>query len=217
MEAICKAEYDPSVKAREQAEQTVKELTKQGKPLEFNAQMEAALLEARLRGEQAIQQAIFDRMREANILAEQRLTLIETAGMDVIKQIEGYYSQLMTEIDQDDFSSTRQQIPQLLEILKQFDAGSVEHGIYQQEIQDYRKRHNDLVMERFKGLHKRQMQLIESVVTGKEQINAHINMLVEKRMEQIGLTMQAQMQIALPSGQAMPQIKERKMITDQSE
>jgi len=97
---------------------------------EFNAKMEAAVIEARARGEQAIQQSMLEMMREANVLAEQRLKLIETAGLDVIKQIDGYYDQLVAEIDRDDFTSVQQKIPNLLEILKQFEEGTPEHTIY---------------------------------------------------------------------------------------
>ncbi len=183
--------------------------------LEFNAQMEAALLEARLRGEQAIQQAILDMMREANILAEQRLTLIETAGMDVIKQIEGYYELLGTEIDKDRFSLATERLPQLFEILDKYEEGTPKHSIYLQEIQDYKKFHADFITERIRSLKERQSQVMASYISGKEQINAHINLLVEKRMEQIGLTMQAQMQIALPTGQDVLRIEQRKQITSQ--
>jgi len=181
---------------------------------EFNAKMEAAVIEARARGEQAIQQSMLEMMREANILAEQRLKLIETAGLDVIKQIDGYYDQLISEIDKDDFTSTQQKIPKLLEILKQFEQGTPEHTIYFSEVQDYRKRHNDFITERMKSLHARQAQVLTSCITGKEQINSHINLLVEKRMEQIGMFGQARQQMTLPPGQESLQIGQQKQITE---
>jgi len=179
---------------------------------EFNAKMEAAVLEARVRGEQALQQSMLEMMREANVLAEQRLKLIETAGLDVIRQIDGYYDQLIEEIDKDDFVSTKTKIPQLLEVLKQFEQGTPEHTIYFSEVQDYRKRHNDFITERMKSLHARQTQVLASCIAGKEQINSHINLLVEKRMEQIGMSIQARQQAALPQGQEMPQIEQRRQI-----
>lgn len=182
---------------------------------EFNAKMEAAVIEARARGEQAIQQSMLEMMREANILAEQRLKLIETAGLDVIKQIDGYYDQLISEIDKDDFTSTQQKIPKLLEILKQFKQGTPEHTIYFSEVQDYRKRHNDFITERMKSLHARQAQVLASCIAGKEQIGAHINLLVEKRMEQIGMSLQARQQAALTHGLEKPQIEQQLQIADE--
>ncbi len=183
---------------------------------EFNAKMEAAVIEARARGEQAIQQSMLEMMREANVLAEQRLKLIETAGLDVIKQIDGYYDQLVAEIDRDDFTSVQQKIPNLLEILKQFEEGTPEHTIYFSEVQDYRKRHNDFITERMKSLHARQSQVLASCISGKEQIGAHINLLVEKRMEQIGTSLQARQQAALPHGQEKPQISQQRQIVDEN-
>ena len=174
--------------------------------VEFNAKMEAAVIEARVHGEQALQESIIGLMREANVLAEQRLKLIETAGMDVIRQIDGYYDQLIQEINKNDFLSLIQNLPQLLGVLGQFEQGSPEHTIYFSEIQDYRRRHNDFISEQIKSHRERQSQVLASWLVGKEQVNAHINLLVEKRIEQIGMSLTSKDHLQLPESQRHTQM-----------
>ena len=181
---------------------------------EFNAKMEAAVIEARVRGEQILQQSMVELMREANVLAEQRLKLIETASMDAIRQIDGYYDQLKNELGNQDFENTKQRIPQLLEILKNFETGTPEHELYFDEIKQYKMRHNEHIMGQMKSLHNRQSQVLASCITSKEQINSYINLLVETRMEQIGMTLEKLEQMQLPDGQTQQQIAQQLQITE---
>jgi hypothetical protein len=182
---------------------------------EFNAKMEAALMEAHVRGEQVLQQSMFELIREANVLAEQRLKLIETASWDVIRQIEGYYGQLISDLDKDRLASSTQRIPQLLDILKQYEQGTPQHTIYFKEIQDYQEYHKEFIMERMKSVETRQTQVIASSIASKEQIKSHINQLVEKRMEQIGMSLEKREQMQLTGGQPQ-QIAQQLRITEQN-
>jgi len=184
--------------------------------LEFNAKMEAAVIEARIRGEQALQQSMLEIMREVNIIAEQRFKLIETAHFDAIKQIEGYYKDLKNEINQDAEVSIKEKLPALLQILQQFEKGSTEHEIYADDIKQHRSLHFKFIADRVAQLHIRQNQVVQSCITGKEQINSHINLLVETRMEQIGMTLEKREQLQLAGGQPQQQIAEQLRIAEQN-
>lgn len=187
---------------------------KQMELLEFNARMEAAVIEARVRGEQELQKSMLEIMREVNIIAEQRLKLIETAHIDIIKQVEGYYKELENEIKFDAEVSIKEKLPALLTVLQQFEKGSTEHEIYAEDIRQHRALHFKFLDERIKQLHVRQNKVVDSCITGKEQINSSISLLVDKRMEQISAAIQMRQQEALPQGLAMPQIAQQLQIAD---
>lgn len=184
--------------------------------MEFNAKMEAAVIEARIRGEQALQQSMIEIMREVNIIAEQRFKLIETAHFDVIKQIEGYYKDLENEINLDAEVSIKERLPALLQILQQFEKGSPEHEIYADDIKQHRSLHFKFIADRIAQLHIRQNQVVQSCITGKEQINSNINQLVNKRMEQIGMTLKNRDKMQLPDAQTQQQIAQQLRIAEQN-
>ena len=212
---IAEIEASSKIKMEEMKQERIKLYAEtQLELIEFNAKMEAAVIEARVCGDQILQQSMIELMREANVLAEQRLKLIETAGMDAIRQIDGYYDQLKNDLGTQDFDNTKLRIPQLLEILKNFEAGTPEHELYFDEIKQYKMRHNEYIMGQMKSLHNRQSQVLASCLTGKEQINSHINLLVEKRMEQIGMSLENREQMQLPDGQPQQQIAQQLRIAE---
>ena len=198
---VAEIEYNTKIKLAGMEQDRIKlHIDTQMELAEFNARMEAALIEARARGEQTTQQSILDMMRGANILAEQRLRLIETAGIDIVKQINEYYIQLDDEITKDDFKMMdRKRL--LLHTLNEFEIDSKEQNFYFQEIQDLCRRHNEFVTLRMKYLQDRQSLLLMSCIASKEQLTSHINILVEKRIEQIGSSAQARIQSELSQEQ----------------
>lgn len=212
---IAEIEASSKIKLEEMKQERIKLYAETQLELsEFNAKMEAAVIESRVRGDQILQQSMVELMREANVLAEQRLKLIETAGMDAIRQIDGYYDQLKNDLGNHDFENTKLRIPQLLDILKNFEAGTPEHELYFDEIKQYKIRHNEYIMGQMKSLHNRQSQVLASCLTGKEQINSHINLLVEKRMEQIGMTPEMRELLQLSDGQSQQQIAQQLRIAE---
>jgi hypothetical protein len=179
--------------------------------LEFNAKMEAAIIEANVRGEKIRQDSLRDLYIEINIIGQQRLEMLANCSSSIIKEMEKHYQQLSTELKSEDNAFIEEKLIKLNELLDQYEVGTAQHKIYVREIDKFCCRHDSYITERLKWLGERQAKALVSFIADKEQINSHINLLVEQRLEQIGMPLQAK-QASLPSGQSIPQINQRRQI-----
>ena len=187
---------------------------------QFNIEMEAKLIEARSRTELALQQAlersIVGFQKEVNDLAKQRLEMLSTCSFEVVKQIEGYYGELKREILNESQVMSSKKLPELYEILSRFEKDSPERSSYLDAIEQQKQFYIEFVRDEVKGLRERQAQVLASTEADKVRLDSHINLLVEKRMEQIGMSIEARQQGALPQGQETPLIGQQLQITDEN-
>lgn len=182
--------YDPDkVKIAELENQRV-ELVKnaQLELIEFNAQMEATLLEAKCKGFVLMQKSMMDMLKEVNILAEQRLALLEKGSQENILQVEKIYGELAKDIQNDDFMV--QKIPELLHLANQFAEDSPSHKLYMTGIEREIATHFDFKSSQLRLLGERCQTVVNSVISSKEKMQAHIDEVVVKRIEQIELNIQ---------------------------
>ncbi|WP_445345263.1 hypothetical protein [Acinetobacter bohemicus] len=161
--------------------------------MQLNAQLEVAMIEARCKGFQAMQGAMMNMLREVNILAEERLILLENGSREQVQKVEEMYADLGKDIQNDEFMSVK--IPQLLNLANQFPEDSMSHKTFMMGIDREIATHFDFKTEQLKKLNERCQTVVDSVVESKKQMQAHIDTVITKRIEQIEQTMQTNAQL----------------------
>lgn len=159
--------------------------------MEFNAKMEAAIIEAKVRGFYALQQSLMGMMKEVNILGEERFVLLESASLDEVKKVEDLYVDLGNDIKNDSFMTEK--APQLFSLLKEFPEGSDIRQSYLKGIDLEIAAQIDFKKQQMSQLAIRCKAVMDSVIASKQQIHHHINDVVAQRithMEQVLLTHQ---------------------------
>ena len=154
----------------------------------FNAKMEAAMIEARARGFDAMQQALIGMLREVNVVAEERLALIENASMGQVKKVENLYAELERDINNDNFMTEK--VPQLYRILGQFPEGSVVFNSYLKGIELEVVAHIQFKAQQIQQLGTRCKSVLDSVTVSKQLIHQHINEVVSLRVQHMEQVME---------------------------
>jgi hypothetical protein len=165
--------------------------------IEFNAQMEAAMLEARCRGFHIMQQAMMGMLKEVNVLAEERLVLLEKGSLQQIQQVETMYADLKSDVQNDDFLQNK--VPQLLNLASQFPEGTDMRQTFMKGIDQEMATHFSFKTNQLSKLNERCQVVVTSVVTSKERMQAHIDTVVTKRIEQLELVMQSNAKLEFKS------------------
>ena len=161
--------------------------------MQLNAQLEVAMIEARCRGFQAMQGAMMNMLNEVNILAEERLILLENGSREQVQKVEAMYADLAKDIENDQFMFEK--VPQLLDMANKFPEDSASHKMFMQGIDREMATHFDFKTEQLKKLNERRQTVLDSVVESKKQMQAHIDLVVTKRIEQIEQVMQHNAQL----------------------
>ncbi len=161
--------------------------------LEFNAKMEAAMIQARCLGFQAMQQAMMGMLKEVNVLAEERLMLLEQGSLQQIQQVEAMYADLKLDVQQDDFLQNK--VPQLLNLASQFPEGSDMRQTFMKGIDQEMATHFSFKTNQLNKLNERCQIVVSSVISSKERMHAHIDMVITKRIEHIEQVMQNNAQL----------------------
>ena len=187
--------YDPDKVKVATLENERVELVKdaQRELMQLNAQLEVAMIEARCKGFQAMQGAMMNMLREVNILAEERLVLLENGSREQIQKVEAMYADISKDIENDDFMFEK--VPKLLDIASKFPEGSESHNTFINGIDREMATHFDFKTEQLKKLNERCQSVVNSVITSKEQMQKHIDTVITKRIEQIEQTMQSNVQL----------------------
>ena len=150
---------------------------------EFNARMEAAIIEAKARGFHAMQQSLVSMTKELNALAQERMQLIENGSFDILQKVERLYGELETSIEQNDFMSSR--LPSLLAIHSQFAEGSDARQTYGKAIDLQITQHFSFMNNQIQQLRERRTAVVNSVLTAKDKIHDHVNQLISGQMAKL--------------------------------
>ncbi len=168
---------------------------------EFNAKMETAMIETRARGFYAMQQALMEMLKAVNVVAEERLVLIEHAATTQIRQVESLYSDLEQDIKNDDFMTEK--LPGLFRLLAEFPEGSDMRSSYLKGIELEMAAQIRFKTQQMQQLESRRKAVLDSVVASKQLIHQHINEVVNVRVQQMEQVMLAYKPPAMP-GPAAP-------------
>ncbi|MDH1857864.1 hypothetical protein N5D44_05840 [Acinetobacter junii] len=187
--------YDPDKVKVATLENERVELVKdvQRELMQLNAQLEVAMIEARCKGFQAMQGAMMNMLKEVNILAEERLVLLENGSREQVQKVETMYADISKDIENDNFMFEK--VPQLLEMANKFPEGSPSHNTFMNGIDREMATHFDFKTEQLKKLNERCQSVVNSVITSKERMQMHIDTVITKRIEQIEQTMQSNAQL----------------------
>lgn len=147
---------------------------------EFNARMEAAVIEAKARGFHAVQQSLVTMTKELNILAEERMLMIENGNLDILKRVESMYSELENSIKNNDFMHNS--LPSLLQLQSQYPEGSDLRQSYAQAINMQINHEFAFVATQIQQLGERRRAVVQSVLSTKDKIHEHINHIVTARI-----------------------------------
>ncbi|RZG71403.1 hypothetical protein EXU29_14205 [Acinetobacter wuhouensis] len=161
--------------------------------MEVNARLEAVMIEARCKGFQSMQISMMSMLREVNQLAEERLVLLENGSQEQVQKVEAMYADLSKDMENDDFMFSK--VPQMLEIANKFPEESDSRKLYMSGIDREMAKHFDFKTEQLKKLNERCQIVIASVVTSKEKMQSHIDMVITKRIEHIEQVMHVNAQL----------------------
>ena len=161
--------------------------------MEVNARLEAVMIEARCKGFQAMQGSMMQMLKEVNLLAEERLVLLENGSQEQVQKVEAMYADLGKDIENDDFMFSK--VPQMLDIANKFPEESESRKLYMSGIDREMAKHFDFKTEQLKKLNERCHIVVASVVESKKQMQAHIDTVISKRIEHIEQVMQVNAQL----------------------
>jgi hypothetical protein len=148
--------------------------------VEFNARMEAAVIEAKARGFHAVQQSLITMTKELNILAEERMVLIENGNLDILQRVESMYGDLENSINTNDFMHNK--LPALLQLQNQYPEGSDLRQSYGQAVSMQINHEFQFVTTQMQQLGERRKAVVHSVLATKDKIHDHINHMVTARI-----------------------------------
>ena len=138
--------------------------------LEFETKSNLALEQARAQGFNAMAQTILSIQEKLNEVAEKRLLIIEKGSLQVIKEIENFYSELGAKIQDDDDKYNTEKLPELLSILAQYDEGTPAHKLYMKRIEDDMALQAKHRIQQLDAIVARQSQVIQGFLVSKEKI-----------------------------------------------
>ena len=138
--------------------------------LEFETKSNLALEQARAQGFNAMAQTIISIQEKLNDVAEKRLLIIEKGSLQVIKDIEGFYSELGDKIQADDDRYNTEKLPELLSILSQYDKETPAYRLYAKRIEDDMALQAQHYTQQLDAITARQSQIIQGFLAGKEKI-----------------------------------------------
>ena len=145
--------------------------------LEFETQSQIALEEARVKGNMLLAEVIVDMQMKLNDIAEKRFAIIEHGSMQIVRDIENYYQDLANKIEADNARYNLEHYPQLLNILSQFEEGSVEYKLYEKRIEQEgvaQAKHYEAQLD---AVVKRQQQVFESSLNSKNSILSQVGQI----------------------------------------
>jgi hypothetical protein len=151
--------------------------------IELNARMQAAVIEANVRGFEYSANVLKSMMTDMNIIAQQRLQLLENGHFEIVKQIECLYLDLEREIKKDNLEFQIEKLPQMFDVLSKFPEDSAAHKMYLGSIDQQIQLNISFVADKFKGLTQRQHTLITASTDTKKLVLEQSGQLVADRMK----------------------------------
>ncbi len=138
--------------------------------LQYETESKIALEQAKAQGLSIIAQTIIAMQDKLNEVAEKRLLIIEKGSLQVIKDIENFYNELGTKIQEDDDRYNTEKLPELLSILKKYEIGTPSHTLYMKRIEEDMAMQAKHVTQQLGNLSQRQTQIIDGFLASKERI-----------------------------------------------
>ena len=172
---------------------------------EFNARMEAAVIEAKVRGFDVLQKSLIAMTRELNQLAQERMMLLEQGHLDVVAKIDSHYRQLEQQIGHENDEYMQEKLPKLNGLLAQYPEGSTSHKMYNKAMDQDMARHFQFQTTQIQGVQQRRSLMTEAAIDSRKLLEQHVNTLVETRMQHLQITLDNSNQLSPAQLQAYQQ------------
>jgi len=150
--------------------------------IQMNNEMQLYIMEAHQRGFEHSTQVLKDMMRSLNLIAQERLLLIENGHFEVVEKIEHLYLGLESEIRDDNDAFNMDKLPKMLEMLSKFEDGSPSAALYEKSIDKQIELNGTFFTHKLASLHERQKLMVESAIKSKEQVLEQSAQIVLDRM-----------------------------------
>lgn len=151
--------------------------------IELNARMQMMVMDAKAAGFERVSQALLGLNREYNIVAETRFRLLEGATLDAVKDINGYYSEIIGQINSDGQRYMEEDLPRLLDKLEQIPESDSSRAIYQNAIEQNITSYVQSKETWLREINSQQGKMVDNSLKVKEELNQQISATVENRMK----------------------------------
>ena len=173
--------------------------------IQMNNEMQLYIMEAHQKGFEHSTKVLKDMMRSLNLIAQERLVLIENGHFEVVEKIEKLYLGLEKEIREDNNSFNMSQLPQMLEMLSKFEVGSASAKLYEKSVDKQIELNGVFFTQKLGALHERQKLMVTSAIKSKEQVLEHSSQIVLDRMKFLDKQLEYQQNIQFIPNQTQPQ------------
>ncbi len=164
--------------------------------IELNARMQGAIIEAEANSFEHSAEVLKSFMHDMNIIAQQRMELLENGHFEVVNKIERLYLDFEKEIQQDGVSYL-EKLPKMLEMLEKFPPESSAYKIYAQSIEKHSFITSEFLGNKLKALQTKQQNLIDSSIKMKEALFEHSAKIVEERMKFLESQLESRRELTL--------------------
>ena len=138
--------------------------------LEYETQSNIALEKARAQGLAVMAQTIINMQDKLNEIAEKRLLIIEKGSMQVVREIETFYDELGTKLQEDNSMYNTEKLPELLSILGRYEEGTPSYKLYYKRIEEDQAMQVQYYTRQFDAIMARQSQVINGFLSSKDKI-----------------------------------------------
>lgn len=156
--------------------------------LREEAKFQQALYVARIQGLEQMSEIIIAMQERFSEIAHNRLKIIESGSMDIIKDIEHFYYELQASIEKKDVEFTEHKLPSLLAQLEKYPEGSASFQLYFKKIDGLISTQTRSAEQALIDISERQKQIIASSLASKEKIIEHTDKLTAQLVDRIVLS-----------------------------
>lgn len=153
--------------------------------LQYETESNIALEQAKAQGLAVMAQTIIAMQDKLNEVAEKRLLIIEKGSLQVIKDIENFYDELGTKIQEEDDQYNTEKLPELLSILEKYKTGTPAHSLYMKRIEEDMKLQAKYYTMQLDAISNRQTQIIDGFISDKEKIIEQTGQITTGMLEMI--------------------------------
>jgi len=164
--------------------------------IELNARMQGAIIEAESQSFEHSAKVLKNLMHDMNLIAQQRLELLENSQFEIVRKIETLYLEFEREVQKDNDSFQLEKLPKMFDILERFPPESSSHKLYTGSIDKQINLNIEFVSKKLSDLSNRQKLLIESTNETKIRILEQSSKIVEDRMKFLDNQLESRKELA---------------------
>lgn len=169
-----------------------------------------AIEKARVEGMAAMANQLVVLQEKMLDVAKKRIAIIEEGSLPIIREIENFYDEVGNKISVNNDDYNTKKLPQLLGILRQYEAGSPEHEIFSAQIRTDMERQGKFIEQQMMRVSERQNLVLQSFLSSKEKIIEQTGQITRSVAESY---LKRQIENFLPQGQvqALPNAETKRL------